>query len=88
MKFPNYLKTSLAIVGAVSLFIMACSADETTNSNNNTTVTEIGRYQITDIGQSTYGNFHVIDTETGVVKTFERATPSSNFVLIRTTVTQ
>jgi hypothetical protein len=89
MKITDYLKTSLAIVGGISLFIMACSADDSNNSENNTiTATGIGKYQISSIGSSTYGNFHVIDTETGIVKTFERPNATGNFVLTKTTVTQ
>jgi uncharacterized protein involved in high-affinity Fe2+ transport len=89
MKITDYLKTSLAIVGGISLFILACSADDSDNSENNPNMaTGIGKYQITDIGQSTYGDFHVIDTETGIVKTFERPTATGNFVLTKTTITQ
>jgi hypothetical protein len=89
MKNQNYLMTGLAIVGAISLFILACAAaDESNDSNNNNSATGIGKYQITDIGQSTYGNFHVIDTETGVVKTFQRDTPNGDFTLRKTTITQ
>nr|WP_315183672.1 hypothetical protein [uncultured Flavobacterium sp.] len=86
MKFPNYLISSLAVVGAFSLIIMACSAD---NSNTtNTVVSAIGKYQIASSPNSNLGKFHVIDTETGVVKTFEKTTSSGNYVLIYTTVTQ
>ncbi len=86
MKFPNYLISSLAVVGAFSLIIMACSAD---NSNTtNSVVSTVGKYQITSSPNSNLGKFHVIDTETGVVKTFEKTTSSGNYVLISTTVTQ
>jgi hypothetical protein len=67
MKIPHYLMTSLAFVGAISLIIMACSAD---NSNTNTasTTSAVGKYQISGNGTV----FYVIDTETGVVKEYSR----------------
>jgi hypothetical protein len=86
MKFPNYLISSLAFVGAFSLIIMACSAD---NSNNANTVNSVGKYQITGI--TTGGGWHVIDTETGVVKTY-KLNPNSGgaivYELVNTTATQ
>lgn len=91
MKNQNYLMTGLAIVGAISLIIMACSAEdsqESNNSNNNNSALGIGKYQITNNPNSNQGSFHVIDTETGVVKTFEKSTSNGNFTLTRTTITQ
>lgn len=88
MKFPNYLISSLAIVGVCSLIIMACSAD---NSNSTNNVNSVGRYQITALnGPSTTPYiFYVIDTETGVVKTFKTYSQSSDvYNLTSTTVTQ
>ena len=50
---------SLSIIGGISLIILMCSAIK---SNDNA----IGKYQV-----SSYQNgFLVIDTETGIVKTF------------------
>lgn len=86
MKFPNYLISSLAVVGAFSLIIMACSADNSNTSNS--VVSTIGNYQITANPNSGYGSFHVIDTQTGVVKTYERTTATGSFVLKTTTITQ
>ena len=55
----KYLMNSLAIIGGISLIILMCSAIK---SNDNV----IGKYQV-----SSYQNgFLVIDTETGIVKTF------------------
>jgi type IV secretory pathway TrbL component len=68
MKFPNYLISSLAVVGAFSLIIMACSAD---NSNSTNSVNSVGRYQISS-WTNTQSYMNVIDTETGIVKTFVR----------------
>jgi hypothetical protein len=88
MKNQNYLKTGLVIVGAISLIIMMCSAKGSNNSNTNNSSSGIGKYQITDRGSSTYGSFHILDTETGVVKTYSKLTQNSNYVLINTTITQ
>ena len=82
MKFPNYLISSLAVVGAFSLIIMACSADDA-NSVNATN--SVGKYQVSTT--SSVGGFYVIDTETGVVKTF-KTNNSGDFVLTNTTITQ
>lgn len=83
MKFPNYLTSTLAIVGAFSLIVMACSAND--NNSATTTTNSVGKYQIT----STTGNgFYVIDTETGVVKTYVYSSISANYDLYRTTSTQ
>ena len=84
MKFPNYLISSLAVVGAFSLIIMACSADDA-NSVNATN--SVGKYQVS----TDAGGFFVIDTETGVVKTIKRTSysdGSSNYNLTNTTITQ
>lgn len=91
LNMQNYLIKSLAVVGTISLIIMACSADEAKNSNdtNSTANTNaIGKYQITT---SSPANFHVLNTETGVVKSYYNPsmltsnTYSSNFVLYATT---
>lgn len=68
----NYLINSFAIVGAISLFIMACSADNS-NTNSTSTTSAAGRYQITS-GNSSGIQFYVIDTETGIVKSFSKST--------------
>jgi hypothetical protein len=84
MKIPNYLMTSLAFVGAISLIIMACSAD---NSNTNTasTTSTVGKYQISGSGGT---SFFVIDTETGIVKEYGREVTGTTYVLRSTTQTQ
>ena len=80
MKYPNYLISSLAVVGAFSLIIMACSADSSNSTNG---VNSLGKYQL-----STDGNIHVIDTETGVVKTYKYSNSTNNYVYQCTTSTQ
>ncbi|OYQ37880.1 hypothetical protein CHU92_07290 [Flavobacterium cyanobacteriorum] len=83
MKFPNYLINSLAIVGALSIIIMACSAD---NSNSANVANSVGKYQISTTSNA--GGFFVIDTETGVVKTFKQNTSNGDYILTNTTITQ
>jgi hypothetical protein len=68
MKIPNYLMTSLAFVGAVSLIIMACSTDTASNSATGTT-SLTGKYQISSCSyRDWYRYFDILDTQTGVVK--------------------
>ncbi len=83
MKFQNYLISSLAVVGAFSLIIMACSAD---NSNSTNTVNSVGKYQISTTSE--LSGFYVIDTETGVVKTFKKTASNGDYILTNTTITQ
>lgn len=88
----NYLIKSLAIVGTISLIIMACSADDANNSNetNSTANTNVvGKYQITS-GNGSGFQFYVINTETGVVKSYSTNTtlPGSPHVLKETIITQ
>jgi hypothetical protein len=85
MKFPNYLISSLAIVGAFSLIIMACSAD---NSNSTSSVNSIGKYQITS-GNGSGLQFYVMDTETGIVKSYAKsAGTTGSHILVETITTQ
>lgn len=67
----NYLMSSLAIVGAVSLIIMACSADNSNDPNSTNSTNAIGKYQIS----AAQGFLHIINTETGVVKTYKDSAP-------------
>ncbi len=86
----NYLIKSLAVVGTISLIIMACSADEANNSNdtNSTANTNaVGKYQICGTGTAL---LNVINTETGVVKTYlySGTATSGTYTLTATTNTQ
>jgi len=85
MKFPNYLINSLATIGVISLIIMACSADSdnSTIDNNTGSVNSIGKYQISDSGNT---SFFVVDTETGVVKWYVRTTGTSTEFYLRETI--
>jgi hypothetical protein len=91
----NYLMSSLAIVGAVSLIIMACSADNSNNTNSTASTNAVGRYQISSHsvilgvgGSSSVRYFDVIDTETGIVKSYSAQPNSVVYVLNSTTSTQ
>jgi hypothetical protein len=79
----NYVLHSLAVVGAVSLIIMACSAD---NSASSSSVNTLGRYQISS--SFSPNGFNVIDTETGVVKSYGYSSSNFTYSLYSTTVTQ
>ncbi|MCX6183526.1 MAG: hypothetical protein NTX74_00435 [Flavobacterium sp.] len=81
----NYVLHSLAIVGAISLIIMACSADNSNNTNTPNNTNALGKYQISSSPNSNLGKYHVIDTETGIVKTYEKTSSNGNYVLISTT---
>ena len=86
----NYVLHSLAIVGAISLIILACSADNSTNST-----ATMSKYQISSFSTiSAAGSanitryFDVIDTETGVVKSYRSGTATGDYTLLTTTPTQ
>jgi uncharacterized protein involved in high-affinity Fe2+ transport len=94
LNVQNYLIKSLAVVGTISLIIMACSVDNAndTNSTNSTANTNVvGRYQVSSYINSSLNTryFDVIDTETGIVKSYYKsgATPG-NYLLDKTTITQ
>ena len=83
MKFPNYLISSLAIVGAFSLIIMACSVNDSNSAT--TTTNSVGKYQIASGNDGL--QFYVIDTETGIVKSYYKGS-SSTHALRETIITQ
>jgi hypothetical protein len=87
MKFPNYLTSTLAVVGAFSLIIMACSAND--NNSATTTTNSVGKYQIATGNASGY-QFYVVDTETGIVKLYSKDASVTNsvHVLKETILTQ
>ena len=55
-------------------------------STNTSSANSTGKYQIS--AGPTVGLFHVIDTETGVVKTFEKNNGGPTYYLVGTTITQ
>ncbi len=83
----NYLMSSLAIVGAVSLIIMACSADNSNDPNGTNSTNALGKYQISSfINSANVKSFDVINTETGEVKSYVKG--SAGYILERVTATQ
>jgi hypothetical protein len=69
----SILLNTFAVIGFGTFIFLACSVDDidsTENNNNNSEIitNNYGKYQMTN-GAST-NLFHVLDTETGVVKTF------------------
>lgn len=64
-----------AVIGFGTFILLACSVDdiadsmENNNNNNNSEITSnnYGKYQISSSSNTVY---HVLDTETGVVKTY------------------
>ena len=86
MKFPNYLTSTLAIVGAFSLIIMACSANDSNSTTPTSITTTIGKYQISSfVNASNQRSFDVIDTETGIVKSYTKY--GADYTLQNTTIT-
>ena len=71
-----------AVVGFGTFILLACSVDDVADSMDNNNNSEIvsnnyGKYQITGTGNQFV--FHVLDTETGVVKTYT-AEASANWI--------
>ena len=80
MKFPNYLKNAFAGLGIVSLIFYTCAAaDEITSDNNdNPPSVSSGVYQVAAIGINS-NNIVVLNTETGVMKTYVQGTQNQNY---------
>ena len=68
MKFLNDFKNLFAIVGVVSIIFFTC-ASESTSTNVNLPQLTGGTYQIS---QATPDYMSIINTETGVVKSYYR----------------
>ena len=68
MKFLNDFKNLFAIVGVVSIIFFTC-ASESTSTNVNPPQLTGGTYQIS---QATPDYMSIINTETGVVKSYYR----------------
>ena len=73
MKFPNYLKNAFAGLGVVSLFFYTCAAaDEiaSDNNDNNPPSMSSGVYEHSLDNINGYSRMTVLNTETGVIKTY------------------
>ena len=68
MKLPNFLIHTFAAVGVISLIFWSCAAADSDNIDNPPQLTG-GTYQVAGVGQS--GQVIVVlNTETGVMKTY------------------
>ena len=70
-----------AVIGFGTFILLACSVDDIADSMENNNNTEIvsnnyGKYQITGTGN--YLIFHVLNTETGEVKTYKTSAAQPN----------
>jgi hypothetical protein len=93
MTVPKYLINSFAIIGVFSFIFFACAAadgaDSPDGDMNNPPAAVGGRYQISSSVTSGGSQwFDVIDTETGVVKSFRSGGGGVGYGLIHTTNTQ
>ena len=77
-----------AVIGFGTFILLACSVDDiadSMNNNNNNNNSEIvsnnyGKYQVSVVGDS-YNSILVLNTETGVMKTFyDNSNQSQTFV--------
>ena len=97
----KFLINTFALIGFVTFILLACSVDEiadsSDNNNNNSEIVsnDYGKYQISSDGMA-IGVFHVLDTETGEVRTFTTGHPTyaadyingnANYNLVYTTQT-
>ena len=69
----SILLNIFAVIGFGTFIFLACSVDDidsTENNNNNSEIVtnNYGKYQMAGTGSN--NSFHVLDTETGVVKTY------------------
>ena len=71
MKFLNDFKNLFAIVGVVSIIFWTCASDSTSDDNSSNLPPQLtgGTYQVMSWG-SNNGNIVVLNTETGVMKTY------------------
>jgi len=73
MKFPNYLKNVFAGLGVLSLIFYTCASESTSDDSSSNLPPQItegyGKYQVS---MSDYLNMTILNTETGVLKTYYR----------------
>ena len=80
MRYPKYLVNTFAIIGVVSFIFFACSAAEDEMDNEvqieNNEVQSVqnsyGKYQVSTVQYGNYIFKVVLNTETGVSKTYAR----------------
>tara|TARA_B100000886_G_scaffold331756_1_gene283647 strand:- start:150 stop:434 length:285 start_codon:yes stop_codon:yes gene_type:complete len=73
MKFLNDFKNIFAIVGVVSIIFWTCASDSTSDDNSSNLPPQLtgGTYQVESISGSTIQRIVVLNTETGVMKTYQ-----------------
>jgi len=77
MKFLNDFKNLFAIVGVVSLIFWTCASESTSDTTNvNPPQLTGGTYQVEHVDDNGY-HIVVLNTETGVMKTYSRENYSS-----------
>lgn len=74
MKFLNDFKNVFAIVGVVSLIFWTCASESTSDDSSSNLPPQItegyGKYQVESFTYSNNSSIVVLNTETGVMKTF------------------
>ena len=85
------LFNTFALIGFGTFIFLACSVAEPEPTEPQVTTNEYGKYQMTDTGG--YYIFHVLDTETGEVRTYyndsqpDMGVSSGSYNLVHTTQT-
>ena len=79
----SILLNTFAVIGFGTFIFLACSVDDidsTENNNNNSEIitNNYGKYQVESYGDNE--NFVVLNTETGVMKTYMRVNNGGNWV--------
>ena len=70
MKLPNFLIHTFAAVGVISLIFWGCAAADSDSIDNPPQITEgYGKYQVS---YSDYSYMVILNTETGVLKSYIR----------------
>ena len=79
MKFLNDFKNIFAVLGIVSIIFWTCASDSTSDDNSSNLPPQLtgGTYQVMSWGDS--ASIVVLNTETGVMKTFFGYNNGSDF---------
>ena len=72
MKFLNDFKNIFAIVGVVSIIFWTCASDSTSDDNSSNLPPQLtgGTYQVESVATGSNPFIVVLNTETGVMKSF------------------
>ena len=82
MKFLNDFKNVFAIVGVVSIIFWTCASDSTSDDNSSNLPPQLtgGTYQVESISGGTIQRIVVLNTETGVIKSYYRVTDDGSSI--------